>query len=68
MTDTTKILTPIPALIHHQTDSPCVVVLALDTEGEYHIVANGSGWQTMVLECAAKVLKDSRKKQEVQND
>ena len=56
MNDIPKILAPIPAMIRHQTDATCCVVLVRDIEGEYHVVADGKGWRAMVVAAAGRVL------------
>lgn len=68
MSDLAKILAPLPAMIRHQTDAPCCVVLILDTAGEYHVVAEGAGWRAMVVAAAGRVLQTADVKQEKQND
>lgn len=78
MSDIPKILAPIPAMVRHQTDATCCVVLMRDLEGECHIVADGKGWKSLVVAAAGRVLesatvqatnKDSLSHQkEVQND
>ena len=57
MSDLAKILAPLPAMIRHQTDAPCCVLLILDTAGEYHVVAEGSGWRAMVVAAAGRILQ-----------
>jgi hypothetical protein len=57
ISDLDKIVAPLPAFIRHQTDAACCVVLLQDTEGEYHIVAEGKGWKAMVVAAAARVLE-----------
>lgn len=64
MSDLAKILAPIPAMIRHQTDAACCVVLLRDNEGECHIVAEGSSWSALVVACAGRVLDRAQVKQQ----
>lgn len=68
MSDLAKILAPIPAMIRHQTDAPCCVLLILDTAGEYHVVAEGAGWRAMVVAAAGRILQTADAKTEKTND
>lgn len=61
MIDLNKVVAPLPAFIRHQTDAVCCVVLLQDTEGEYHVIAEGNGWKGMVVAAAARVLETARK-------
>lgn len=57
MSDISKILSPIPAMVRHQTDATCCVVLIRDLEGEYHLLADGKGWKALVVAAAGRVLE-----------
>ena len=57
MSEISKILAPIAAMIRHQTDASCCVVLVRDLEGEYYVVADGKGWKGMVVAAASRVLE-----------
>jgi hypothetical protein len=68
--DISKIIAPLPAFIRHQTDAVCCAVLMLDADGEYHIVAEGRGWKSMIVKAASRVLEASEflKPEQARND
>lgn len=70
MNDLNKVVAPLPAFIRHQTGAACCVVLLQDTEGEYHVVAEGKGWEVMVISAAARVLEAAQRAtaEEIRND
>lgn len=68
MSDIPKILAPIPAMVRHQTDATCCVVLMRDLEGECHVVAEGKSWKSLVVAAAGKVLETADHRREDNDD
>ena len=60
MADIAKILVPLPTMICSLTEAACCVVLVRDLNGEYHIVAEGTGWKAMVVAAAGRVLETAQ--------